>query len=281
MPVNDQTPDVMLYDSNGVEMAVANGVAIPVGTRGLLSVGSDGANARFLLVDASGRQIAVGAAASGAVPAGNPALVAGSDGAAVRTLLTDTTGRLYVLQTQDERATWSAIATGISVANNKSMISILNATGTVVVVRLREIWVENTQVTSNTGIVGRFEVHRMTGHSAGTLITPLSYDTADALDVNVTVRTGATIAGEVAGILWQKIWSTDQKQGPRGGIGVGNSAGTLVDHTQQALTPFWSRKDLLERAFTLRSNQGFTVKFATNSTSGTFDLTLVFTQAST
>jgi hypothetical protein len=96
MPVTDQTPDVMLYDSNGVELAVANGVAIPVGTRGLLAAGSDGTNARFILLDASGRQLAVGAAASGAAVAGNPVLVAGSDGANARTLLTDATGKLII-----------------------------------------------------------------------------------------------------------------------------------------------------------------------------------------
>lgn len=41
MPVTDQTPDVMLYDSNGVELAVSNGVATPVGTRGLIIAGQD------------------------------------------------------------------------------------------------------------------------------------------------------------------------------------------------------------------------------------------------
>lgn len=104
MPVTDQTPDVMLYDSNGVEMAVANGVAIPLGTRGLLSAGSDGTNARFVLVDASGRQIAVGAAASGAAAVGNPLLVAGADvSSAVRPIRTTTDGTLIVAPTGSDK----------------------------------------------------------------------------------------------------------------------------------------------------------------------------------
>lgn len=41
MPVNDQTPDVQLYDSNGVELNVASGVAIPANTSGLLLMGAD------------------------------------------------------------------------------------------------------------------------------------------------------------------------------------------------------------------------------------------------
>lgn len=46
---------VKLYDSAGVELAVSNGVAIPVGTRGIILAGSDGVNTRFLGVNASGQ----------------------------------------------------------------------------------------------------------------------------------------------------------------------------------------------------------------------------------
>jgi len=93
VPVDLNEEHVLLYDSNGVEMAVANGVAIPANTRGYLYAGSDGANARFVSVDAAGRQLAVGAAASGAAVAGNPVLVGGSDGANARTRLLDASGR--------------------------------------------------------------------------------------------------------------------------------------------------------------------------------------------
>lgn len=274
MPVNDQTPDVVLYDSNGVEMNVSNGVATPVGTRGLIVAGTDGTTTRFISTDTSGRQITVGAAAAGVPPIGNPQVVAGSDGN-VRVLKTDATGQLYVITGGSaEQATWSALAPAVQIGNNKSMISILNATGTVVVIRLREIWVENVQTTPVTGVTGFFEVHRNTGHSAGTLLTSLPYDTTDTLDANVTVRTGATIAGEAAGVLVRHVWSTDDWSG-------GTLDGEQYEHGIQASTPFWSRKDISEKPITLRSGQGLTVKFTTNSTNGTFDLTLVFTQAST
>jgi hypothetical protein len=94
VPVDLNEEHVLLFDSAGVEMAVQNGVAIPVGTRGYIHAGSDGTNARFIAVDTTGRQMAVGAAAAGTAAAGNPVLTAGSDGATVRTLLTDTLGRL-------------------------------------------------------------------------------------------------------------------------------------------------------------------------------------------
>lgn len=93
MPVDLNEEHVILFDSTGVEMAVSNGIAVPVGTRGYVQAGSDGTNVRFRLLDTSGRSLTVGAAAAGAAPVGNPVQVGGSDGAAIRALITDTTGR--------------------------------------------------------------------------------------------------------------------------------------------------------------------------------------------
>lgn len=51
----NRSPAVILYDANGVALAVADGVAIPADTRGLLSMGVDGAGAaRRILVDTAG-----------------------------------------------------------------------------------------------------------------------------------------------------------------------------------------------------------------------------------
>jgi hypothetical protein len=56
MPITDQTPDVILFDSNGVEMNVANGVAIPANTRGLIGAGRDQTGvARFLATNTAGQ----------------------------------------------------------------------------------------------------------------------------------------------------------------------------------------------------------------------------------
>lgn len=94
---------VVTLSPNSVGLSVtnasvgSNGVAIP--TSSTQAGGSDGTVLRPILVDASGRQIEVGAAASGAAVAGNPVLVAGSDGTNARTLKTDTTGRLLISQT--------------------------------------------------------------------------------------------------------------------------------------------------------------------------------------
>lgn len=53
MPVN-VNPAVVLFDANGVEMNVTNGVAVPVGQKALLIAGSDGANVRHALAHTDG-----------------------------------------------------------------------------------------------------------------------------------------------------------------------------------------------------------------------------------
>jgi hypothetical protein len=90
-----ENPYAVLVDGvNEVELAAANAAALPANTRGFIGVGYDGSNTRFMLVDSGGRQVAVGAAADGAVPVGNPLLVAGWDGTNVETLKTNDAGRL-------------------------------------------------------------------------------------------------------------------------------------------------------------------------------------------
>ena len=85
--------DVTPRSSGGVELATDKDVALVANARGFIGVGYDGTNTRFLRVDSSGRQIAVGAGAVGANPVGNPVLIGVSDGTNVRLPLSDTSGR--------------------------------------------------------------------------------------------------------------------------------------------------------------------------------------------
>jgi hypothetical protein len=74
-----RSPAVILYDLNGVAMAVSDGVAIPASTEALLAAGSDGTNAHYLLVDASGSPVVVGAGVAG-TPAGGVVSIQGVAG---------------------------------------------------------------------------------------------------------------------------------------------------------------------------------------------------------
>jgi hypothetical protein len=213
---------------------------------------------------------------------GNDTYVLGDDGSEDGVKITSTTdgakkrldveaklnGTATVAET--EIATFVAVAQGIAIGNGKSMISLLNATGSGVIVKLREAWIVSAQTTAVTGVLAQFQLLRMTGHSAGTSITPLPYDTADTINVNVTARTGATIAGAAAVNLKRWYWSTDE-------YGVGAQDVESMDHTANNLNPHYIAAGKT-KPITIRAGEGLTINQITNSTVGSFDLYLVFTQ---
>lgn len=73
------SPASVLFSSDGYEVAVINGTAIPTGTRGYLFEGSDGTDSRFITVDTSGRQVVVGAGTAGS-PIGGVVTIQGISG---------------------------------------------------------------------------------------------------------------------------------------------------------------------------------------------------------
>jgi hypothetical protein len=82
------SPVAILFNTDGIEVNVKPGVAIPANTSAILSAGTDGTNSRFISVDSSGRQIVAGAGTAGSGagglitiqgdPAGTPVPVTGS-----------------------------------------------------------------------------------------------------------------------------------------------------------------------------------------------------------
>lgn len=175
--------------------------------------------------------------------------------------------------TEAEYATFTVVEQAIASANNKSLISILNASGSPVKIKLRELKLVNTQNTAVTGVVADINLYRMTGHSAGTALTPQAMDTTDTLDSNVTTRTGATIAGESAAALLHIDLSTDEWSA--GASDVESNA-----HALQSLNSFY-RTAPKTKPITLNAGQGVTLKCVTNTTTGLFDIIMVFTQEST
>jgi hypothetical protein len=80
-----KSPVSIPFTTDGVEVGVKDGLAVPANARGFISVGVDGSgNTQFLLVDTNGRISTVGAAAVGAALSGNPLLVGASDGTNVQ-----------------------------------------------------------------------------------------------------------------------------------------------------------------------------------------------------
>lgn len=77
-----ESPVAIIYDGAGNPLAVSDGVAIPASTTGLMPLGSDGTNARYLKVDSSGRLVVVGAGTAG-TPAGGVLSIQGVSGGTV------------------------------------------------------------------------------------------------------------------------------------------------------------------------------------------------------
>lgn len=74
-----RSPAAILYDADGIALAVADATAPPANTPGFIGVGYDGTYARFIRVDASGYQVSVGAGVAGS-PAGGVVSVQGVSG---------------------------------------------------------------------------------------------------------------------------------------------------------------------------------------------------------
>lgn len=80
--MSSTSPASILFSTDGYELSVVNGSAIPTGTRGILMEGSDGTNSRFITIDSSGRVITAGAGTAG-TPAGGVLTIQGVSGGTV------------------------------------------------------------------------------------------------------------------------------------------------------------------------------------------------------
>jgi len=166
-----------------------------------------------------------------------------------------------------EVATFVSLAASVTVANNKSLMSIVN-TGTKVV-RIADIFLANV-FTGAGSINGSFFIRRCTGHASGTAVLTESLDTTDSLDSGITLFTGATISGQSTNAIRKVVLVT------------GNLTGTLntvaMDHAFTPFFPIFAKPGADAKPIVLRTNQGITVNFETNSPAGQYDIQLVFTQ---
>lgn len=169
-----------------------------------------------------------------------------------------------------EEKTFVAYAQDIAIGNNKSMISIVNANGSSVKVKIQDIKIINVQNTAVTGVIADFRMLRCVNHSAGTSIIPEPYDSTETLNGSVTVRTNGTITTEGTSVIRRAKFSTDE-------WGVG-AVDVESDHYKAQLYDSFFKKIDNSKPFVLNGNEGITIKQVTNSTVGTFDLVITFTQ---
>ena len=169
-------------------------------------------------------------------------------------------------------------AQAVTIGNNKSMFSALNDVGSGVRLKLQQLFIYNVQTTAVTGVIAQFQLRFITGHSAGTQLTttPAAAGmfrmslTSDTLNGLVTFRTNSTVAGEDAFSLKRWLWSSDE-------FGTGTADAETTEHTDAQLVAAYT---VAENAspITLLPGEGLTIKQTTNSTAGSFDIFVVFTE---
>lgn len=290
-------PVTLLYDASGAPISSAfapltsrpaQALASPQG--GMVVLGSDygsSAKAQTPKVDASGNLYAVMTTAGGAplslqVGASVSALntiygpvLLGMQGLTPQPLTLDTLGNLVVRQAT--QATFSAVAYGVGVSTNKSVLALVNNSTTGTIVRLVAVYAQNTSTTTNTLIASynevAFELRPITGvSSTGTAITAVSHDSADTLDANVKLYTGATVTGDNTGPI--RRWVSSDF-----GATAGGSQQETLGADQQGREPWVTRMDPAAKHITVRPSTGIHVKVASTATVGTLDVTFVFMQA--
>lgn len=165
-------------------------------------------------------------------------------------------------------ATFSVTAQAASLTN-ASLLSLSLLPGTSLqAVRLIGIYVYNVQTTAVVGVNAQFELRRYSTDTLGTPRTPVSYDTQNTLDAFVITKTGATIAGENINPLRTWFFNLDE-------ILAGAASNQVVASALMQMPPPLSP---LQQAPTIRVGEGLHVKCVSTSTTGTVNVSFVFTQ---
>jgi len=167
---------------------------------------------------------------------------------------------------QGANPTYFALADAVAFAANKQMISIYNAAASGVLVVIKKLYLINLQLTTVTGVAVRQEVKRFTAaHSAGTLITAVSQDSANqAVPAGVTVRTAATVTDVT--LLFPLTFANDE-------VGVTQAFPSV--QLQAGINWMIEGNEVQETR--LREGEGLTVKNITSTVVGSFAYMFVFT----
>lgn len=182
-------------------------------------------------------------------------------------------GALYTTEMGSDLS-YNLMQQAIATANLKSMVSITNISSTYNI-RVNSIYLINVQTTAVTGVACRFNLFRLSGSNpsggtdiSSTAIVPL--DTAGpTASTHVLARTGATSVGTEGTIpLNSVVWYTEERV-------VGTISVVMHEQIAQMATPLWGKQPGAT-GILLRATEGLTVKCVTNTTTGSFDVLMVF-----
>lgn len=161
--------------------------------------------------------------------------------------------------------TYYAVADAVAFANTKTHFSIVNESGSGVLVAVKKLFAVNLQIAAVTGAALRMEVRKLTAHSGGTAITPQSCDSDNpALPAQVTVKTNATPTGTT--LLYPFIVTVEEE----------TATAAASKNLMQAMFNLQPEGNEVQE-YRLREGQGLSVYQSTNSTVGSYAWFMVFT----
>lgn len=164
--------------------------------------------------------------------------------------------------------TYYAVADATAFANGKTHFSIVNESGSGVMIAIKKIFPINLSISAITGAALRMEARKLTAHSGGTAITAQSCDSTNpALPAQVTIKTNATPTGTT--LLYPFIITMEEE----------TATAALSKNLYQAMTNLQPEGVELQE-YRLREGEGFSIYQSTNSTTGSYAWFMVFTAES-
>lgn len=165
--------------------------------------------------------------------------------------------------------TYYAVADAVAFANGKTHFSIVNESGSGVLVAIKKLFAINVQTSAVTGAALRMEARKLTAHSGGTAITAQSCDSQNpALPAQVTIKTNATPTGTT--LLYPFLITTEEE----------TATAAFTKNMFQAMMNLQPEGVELQE-YRLREGEGFSVFQSTNATVGSYSWLMVFTAEST
>lgn len=161
--------------------------------------------------------------------------------------------------------TYYAVADAVAFANTKTHFSIVNESGSGVLISIRKLFPINVSIAALTGAALRMEARKLTAHSGGTAITAQSCDSTNpALPAQVTIKTNGTPTGTT--LLYPFIITTEEE----------TATAALTKNVFQAMTNL-QPEGPEQQEYRLREGEGFSIYQSTNATVGSFAWFMVFT----
>lgn len=155
--------------------------------------------------------------------------------------------------------------TGTQTYTNGKYLLALTNTSSAQVVKVRKLFFINGQVTAATGIMGNINVVRIGTSTGGTAVVSTATDTNDGDLANVTIVSSPTTV-QKWGTLFPWFLTNDE---------IGATGGFPTAMLQQLGNTLYEGPDI--RPFTLRTNQGLGVIWATLNTVGNLGVLAILT----